>query len=617
MCGIVGALAFGKLNKRDEAVRQNIMRFFTTELLVNTETRGKDATGAAILFSDGNFVGTKRGDKASEFLSKFGEGKDTYGGFLKVWHEHDKPVKVYLGHCRASTGGEKEDNVNNHPIKIGNIVGIHNGAIKNDDEIIKNLGCKREGKVDSEAIFRLFEYFTDNGKEPFTTEMLQKIVNRLEGQFAIVLFNADNPYQVPVFRDGRPTEFVLVKEYGILFIISESNFWNDAHFKYERSIYYHGLRLPSLIDAGIEKESLQDDSCMIFDLTKKVNQDTRIKDLGEWSKMERTNKIWTSTTGYSGYPYTNHGGSSHNGSNTSTEVSKKEDKKTRVFDKLGKRYVAKVGDTVLRENESIIIPTETTEKKGSDKDDKLDKQKDLPGCKVGSTDSKADGERSKEPLEIKDYTDYDTNKKKKGDKSQGSEDLKWPNDKLVEVDMTQEPCELVEAAEKAYKDIPFRNRGYSAMDELLNAVSIKDKGAAEELGLIIVANRVYGDSWKKGFIGGCKHIFAKMVSERGEKEKNREKYIVGLKSLVMLLTVYFNAASIKYKGVKQSLTLTKIAKEYLSHPKNKSKIDIDNLRSIFNVGEKKIVETAFDLVANAEIEGEPAKENRSSSTALL
>ena len=122
MCGIVGALAFGKMNKKDEAIRQRVMRYFTEELLIETEDRGKDATGAAILFEGGNYVGIKRGDKATTFLSKFGRNKDTYGGFLEIWRKCDKPVKVYLGHCRAGTVGEKEENANNHPIKIDNLL---------------------------------------------------------------------------------------------------------------------------------------------------------------------------------------------------------------------------------------------------------------------------------------------------------------------------------------------------------------------------------------------------------------------------------------------------------------------------------------------------------------
>ncbi|KKN06410.1 hypothetical protein LCGC14_1077500, partial [marine sediment metagenome] len=368
MCGIVVALAFGKLSEKDEIIRQGIMQYLTTELLIATEERGKDATGAAILFDDGKYAGLKRGQRATDYLSMFGESKEWYGSLLKIWREHKTHTRIYLGHCRAATVGDKEDNENNHPIKIGNLVGIHNGVIKNSDEIFKNLGCKRDGKVDSEAIFRLFEHYTNSGKEPFTTEMIQNIVNRLDGQFAITLFNADNPYQIPIFRDGRPVEFVLLKEFGILLILSEEKFWNKIHFRYARWPKYYpdlcGMDLPAFLNKKlIEKKSLPDDSAMIFDLTRQVTEDTTIDDLGEWSKIERNNKIWTATTtaaathssnrNYSsGYPY----------NKPTIPDDKKEDPKRRVFNKLTKKYTVKGGDTELQEDESAIISVDTDDK---------------------------------------------------------------------------------------------------------------------------------------------------------------------------------------------------------------------------------------------------------------
>ncbi len=139
MCGIVVGLSFGTLNKRDEAMRQRLLRYFTTELLVRTEERGKDATGAAILFDSGKYIGLKRGERAANFLGTFSEHREYYGGFLKVWREAEENVRIYLGHCRAGTIGDKEDNENNHPIKIGNLIGIHNGKITNHDTIFDKL----------------------------------------------------------------------------------------------------------------------------------------------------------------------------------------------------------------------------------------------------------------------------------------------------------------------------------------------------------------------------------------------------------------------------------------------------------------------------------------------
>jgi len=612
MCGIVGALAFGKMNKKDEDVRQKIMRYFTEELLVETETRGKDATGATILFEGGNYVGIKRGDKASTFLSKFGKNKDTYGGFLEIWRKYDKPVKIYLGHCRAGTGGEKEENANNHPIRIGNLVGVHNGIVRNDDKIIENLGCKRDGKVDSEAIFRLFEHYTSSGKEPFTISMVQEVVNRLDGQFAVALFNADNPYQVPVFRDSRPVEFFLIKDYGLLFIVSERDFWNVAHFRYERAVYDHGLNLPSFIDTPIEKEDLADDSCLIFDLTKKVNKNTKIKDLGEWSKMDRNSKTWKSTTVMTTYHNTTY---PYTAKNTDVNMSKEdEEKKTRVFDNINKRYVSKVGDKILKADEEAVIPVDKSNA-AADNTPPPDKPSNIK-----STDEGAE-EEGAPSLGINDRTSYTTEEKKeKEEVKEEKEDKTQPliekhkettkengengDGKIIEVDMTQDSKELVEAAAISFLNLPTIDKGYADMGEVLDKLDIQSSKAATEIGMVALLNRAFRYAWKKGFIKACESTYTDHTEslKSNTKASKREKYITGLKSLVILLAMHFDQTIIKNLVNTKSPKYTNLdtmAKKYFAHNKNNDKVDITDLITLFGRGEKSKIKTATKLIESA------------------
>jgi glutamine phosphoribosylpyrophosphate amidotransferase len=66
-----------------------------------------------------------------------------------------------LVHVRDYTKGHPSLNANNHPVRHGTVVGIHNGIIKNDDELFARYGFKRAEKgmtVDSEAIFALAEH---------------------------------------------------------------------------------------------------------------------------------------------------------------------------------------------------------------------------------------------------------------------------------------------------------------------------------------------------------------------------------------------------------------------------------------------------------------------------
>jgi glucosamine 6-phosphate synthetase-like amidotransferase/phosphosugar isomerase protein len=63
-----------------------------------------------------------------------------------------------LVHVRDYTKGHPSIAANNHPVRHGPVVGIHNGIILNDDELLAPFSCARaesEMTVDSEAIFAL------------------------------------------------------------------------------------------------------------------------------------------------------------------------------------------------------------------------------------------------------------------------------------------------------------------------------------------------------------------------------------------------------------------------------------------------------------------------------
>jgi glucosamine 6-phosphate synthetase-like amidotransferase/phosphosugar isomerase protein len=63
-----------------------------------------------------------------------------------------------LVHVRDYTKGRPSIAANNHPVRHGPVVGIHNGIILNDDELLAPHSCSRAEPrmtVDSEAIFAL------------------------------------------------------------------------------------------------------------------------------------------------------------------------------------------------------------------------------------------------------------------------------------------------------------------------------------------------------------------------------------------------------------------------------------------------------------------------------
>jgi glucosamine 6-phosphate synthetase-like amidotransferase/phosphosugar isomerase protein len=103
-----------------------------------------------------------------------------------------------LVHVRDYTKGHPGISANNHPVRHGPVVGIHNGIITNDDELLAPHSCARaEAKmtVDSEAIFALAAH---SRNDPDALE-------RLRGALATSWLDEREPGVVFVARgSGRP-----------------------------------------------------------------------------------------------------------------------------------------------------------------------------------------------------------------------------------------------------------------------------------------------------------------------------------------------------------------------------------------------------------------------------
>jgi glucosamine 6-phosphate synthetase-like amidotransferase/phosphosugar isomerase protein len=103
-----------------------------------------------------------------------------------------------LIHVRDYTKGHPSIPANNHPVRHGPVVGIHNGIIVNDDEILACFDCSRAEPrmtVDSEAIFALAAHSrADAG-----------VLEELRGTMATAWLDERSPDTVYVARGtGRP-----------------------------------------------------------------------------------------------------------------------------------------------------------------------------------------------------------------------------------------------------------------------------------------------------------------------------------------------------------------------------------------------------------------------------
>src|SRR5947207_197747 len=175
MCGIAGYSLSGSTNVERTLAAQ--------ALLAGIAERGADAVGYAHRSGEGPVEIHKQRSGASALLEQV---------VLPV------DVTETLVHVRDYTKGHPRIGANNHPIRHGAVVGVHNGIIFNDDELMETHGFERarpEMTVDSEAIFALAEAHEDHAEA----------LEQLRGSMATAWIDERRPGTVFLARGaGRP-----------------------------------------------------------------------------------------------------------------------------------------------------------------------------------------------------------------------------------------------------------------------------------------------------------------------------------------------------------------------------------------------------------------------------
>src|SRR6266571_1632034 len=155
MCGIAGY----SLRSRSSVGRT----LAAQALLAAIAERGADAVGYAYRAPNDTYATVmKQRTPASQLLER-----------VSVPAEANQ----LLVHVRDYTKGHPSISANNHPVRHGPVVGIHNGIILNDDELLAPHPCARSEArmtVDSEAIFALAAH----------SENDPRVLEDLDGSFA-------------------------------------------------------------------------------------------------------------------------------------------------------------------------------------------------------------------------------------------------------------------------------------------------------------------------------------------------------------------------------------------------------------------------------------------------
>lgn len=331
MCGIAAVLSYKEKEQRlSNEIKAQIKRLLLCEMLATMEERGKDATGIALLWENKTLAVVKQPVMSSFFVRNDGkwqeeynnknDKKATFSWLAKAWIEMSKQSKLTqaLGHVRAGTVGSEYNSNNNHPIIIcdglneltgkpvavdkATIVGIHNGCIKNHEDLFKTKKFNRIAEVDSEIIFQLINAYNDN----LTLDNLAQTYDELDGSFAVVAFNPQNPSKVACMKTyERPMEVGFFPTLGMLAVVSEKKFLENACHTYGKWRVRECLTEVFPFIGSPKWYTAVTSGVFVLDLDTEVDEKTTVEELVKIRSVTKTTTSCAKTDTRAAYSTTN------------------------------------------------------------------------------------------------------------------------------------------------------------------------------------------------------------------------------------------------------------------------------------------------------------------------
>ena len=179
MCGI-----FGWITSRNADIPDAVYMKGIKELLLQSETRGKEASGICGI-NQNNVQVYKKCIRAKRLVHTK-EFKDVLESTMA------KKGYMVMGHARMVTNGSREDDENNQPVLRNDLICIHNGIIVNDLELWSDHpDLSRSAEVDTEIFLALMEKY-DYTKSLF--DAFEKCLDEIEGSLSIALLDRTSDY---------------------------------------------------------------------------------------------------------------------------------------------------------------------------------------------------------------------------------------------------------------------------------------------------------------------------------------------------------------------------------------------------------------------------------------
>jgi glutamine phosphoribosylpyrophosphate amidotransferase len=152
-------------------------------LLAGIAERGQDATGYAFHDEQGRVAVHKDSVRLASFMQQM---------------SLPERLRTTVMHVRDFTKGRPGLNDNNHPIRYGHVVGVHNGHLINDDELFETFGMPRSTPqitVDSEAIMMLTDHLGE----------VSRALELVQGSAAVALLHDGDPGRLTLAKRASRT----------------------------------------------------------------------------------------------------------------------------------------------------------------------------------------------------------------------------------------------------------------------------------------------------------------------------------------------------------------------------------------------------------------------------
>ncbi len=179
MCGIFGVIRKSAKNYSDKDILKIV-----ASLAKSAQSRGKDSSGLIVRNSyDLSMEIFKSNSPIVDLLAK-NQVRKSINKALTLTNNDD--IFTVIGHSRLVTNGSQLNHLNNQPVKKGNVWGVHNGIITNDEVLWKsNPELVRKYNIDTEILFALID--NAMAKKSDISSAIATTSNIIEGTYSIAL----------------------------------------------------------------------------------------------------------------------------------------------------------------------------------------------------------------------------------------------------------------------------------------------------------------------------------------------------------------------------------------------------------------------------------------------